>query len=147
MAIGSLAGAGTLGLLIPPSIIMIVYGVTADVSIAQLFIAGVIPGIAAGAASSRATSAPGRSLNADKIPPPDAPMTFAQKLHESRNLIPVVLLIARGARLDLHAASRPRPKRPRSASSARWCSRRLQGSLNWRRFTRIADGRARASTA
>ena len=43
--IGSLAGAGTLGLLIPPSIIMIVYGVTADVSIAQLFIAGVMPGI------------------------------------------------------------------------------------------------------
>jgi C4-dicarboxylate transporter, DctM subunit len=45
MTIGSLAGAGTLGLLIPPSIIMIVYGVSADVSIAQLFIAGVLPGI------------------------------------------------------------------------------------------------------
>src|SRR6187549_2580030 len=45
MSIGSLAGAGTLGLLIPPSIIMIVYGVTADVSISQLFIGGVIPGI------------------------------------------------------------------------------------------------------
>ena len=40
ITIGSLAGAGTLGLLIPPSIIMIVYGVTADVSIAKLFIAG-----------------------------------------------------------------------------------------------------------
>src|SRR5919205_1659198 len=46
MTIGTLAGAGTLGLLIPPSIIMIVYGVTANVSIAQLFIAGVIPGLA-----------------------------------------------------------------------------------------------------
>ncbi len=45
MTIGTLAGAGTLGLLIPPSIIMIVYGVMANVSIAQLFIAGVIPGI------------------------------------------------------------------------------------------------------
>src|SRR5438445_2301909 len=45
MAIGSLAGAGTLGLLIPPSIIMIVYGVSANVSIAQLFIAGVVPGL------------------------------------------------------------------------------------------------------
>ena len=43
MTIGTLAGAGTLGLLIPPSIIMIVYGVMANVSIAQLFIAGVIP--------------------------------------------------------------------------------------------------------
>ena len=46
MNIGSLAGSGTLGLLIPPSIIMIVYGVAAEVSIARLFIAGVIPGIA-----------------------------------------------------------------------------------------------------
>ena len=45
ITIGTLAGAGTLGLLIPPSIIMIVYGVTANVSIAQLFIAGVIPGM------------------------------------------------------------------------------------------------------
>ena len=45
MAIGTLAGAGTLGLLIPPSIMMIVYGVSAEVSIAQLFIAGVLPGI------------------------------------------------------------------------------------------------------
>src|SRR5512140_4019125 len=45
MTIGTLAGAGTLGLLIPPSIIMIVYGVTANVSIARLFIAGVVPGI------------------------------------------------------------------------------------------------------
>ncbi len=45
ISVGSLAGAGTLGLLIPPSIIMIVYGVSAEVSIAQLFIAGVLPGI------------------------------------------------------------------------------------------------------
>src|SRR2546430_7256205 len=45
MTIGTLAGAGTLGLLIPPSIIMIVYGVSADVSITRLFISGVIPGL------------------------------------------------------------------------------------------------------
>src|SRR6186997_337397 len=45
MVVGTLAGAGTLGLLIPPSIIMIVYGVSANVSIAQLFIAGIFPGI------------------------------------------------------------------------------------------------------
>jgi C4-dicarboxylate transporter, DctM subunit len=48
ITIGTLAGAGTLGLLIPPSIIMIVYGVSANVSIAQLFIAGVIPGLVLG---------------------------------------------------------------------------------------------------
>src|SRR4029453_11891398 len=45
MTIGTLAGAGTLGLLIPPSIIMIVYGVAANVSIAHLFIAGIVPGL------------------------------------------------------------------------------------------------------
>ncbi|MEP7296324.1 MAG: TRAP transporter large permease subunit [Burkholderiales bacterium] len=93
MSVGSLAGAGTLGLLIPPSIIMIVYGVTADVSISQLFIGGVIPGILLAAIFS-AYIAGWSLLNPKLIPPADAPTTFAQKLHESRNLIPVVVLIA-----------------------------------------------------
>jgi tripartite ATP-independent transporter DctM subunit len=93
MSVGSLAGAGTLGLLIPPSIIMIVYGVTADVSISQLFIGGVIPGIVLAAIFS-AYIAGWSLMNPTLIPPADAPMTFKQKLHESRNLIPVVILIA-----------------------------------------------------
>lgn len=46
LAMGSLAGAGTLGFLIPPSIIMIIYGVVAEQSILELFIAGVVPGLA-----------------------------------------------------------------------------------------------------
>ena len=92
MSLGSLAGAGTLGLLIPPSIIMIVYGVTADVSISQLFIGGVIPGIVLAGLFSLYIA--GWSIkNADLIPPADAPMTLAEKLRESKNLIPVVLLI------------------------------------------------------
>ncbi len=45
LSIGSLAGAGSLGLLIPPSIVMIIYGVLAEVSISKLFIAGVLPGL------------------------------------------------------------------------------------------------------
>ncbi|HEY5321275.1 MAG TPA: TRAP transporter large permease subunit [Caldimonas sp.] len=93
MSVGSLAGAGTLGLLIPPSIIMIVYGVTADVSISQLFIGGVIPGIVLAGIFSLYIAL--WSLkNAALIPPPDPPMNFAEKLRESRSLIPVVLLIA-----------------------------------------------------
>ena len=92
MSVGSLAGAGTLGLLIPPSIIMIVYGVTADVSISKLFIAGVIPGIVL--ASIFSLYIAGWSLkNAHLIPPPDPTMSFAEKLRESKSLIPVVLLI------------------------------------------------------
>ncbi|HUL68568.1 MAG TPA: TRAP transporter large permease subunit [Burkholderiaceae bacterium] len=92
ISIGSLAGAGTLGLLIPPSIIMIVYGVMADVSIAQLFIAGVLPGIML------ATLFSGYLViwawrNPSKVPPADATLTFAAKVREARHLIPVILLI------------------------------------------------------
>lgn len=93
ITIGSLAGAGTLGLLIPPSIIMIVYGVTADVSIAKLFVAGILPGILLAALFS-GYLAVWAALNRDRIPVPDVVLTFGQKLHESRHLIPVVLLIA-----------------------------------------------------
>jgi C4-dicarboxylate transporter, DctM subunit len=92
MSLGSLAGSGTLGLLIPPSIILIVYGVAAEVSIARLFIAGVIPGIILMLIFS-AVLMGWAMLQPHKVPPRDAPMSFAQKMHESRRLIPVVLLI------------------------------------------------------
>src|SRR5258706_15905523 len=93
MTIGSLAGAGTLGLLIPPSIIMIVYGVAADVSIARLFVAGVIPGIVlmllfAGYIAAWAL------LHPYKTPPRESASTLGQKVYAARHLIPAVLLIA-----------------------------------------------------
>jgi C4-dicarboxylate transporter, DctM subunit len=92
MVIGTLSGSGTLGLLIPPSIIMIVYGVAADVSIAQLFIAGVLPGLLlAGLFSGYIILWSLR--HPEQIPPRDAPMSFMQKIQESSSLIPVVLLI------------------------------------------------------
>ncbi|WP_332826396.1 TRAP transporter large permease [Ramlibacter sp.] len=93
LTIGSLAGAGTLGLLIPPSIIMIVYGVTADVSIARLFVAGILPGIVLASLFS-GYLAIWALLNKQRIPVPENVMTFMEKVHESRHLIPVVLLIA-----------------------------------------------------
>ena len=93
IAIGSLAGAGTLGLLIPPSIIMIVYGVSAEVSIAQLFIAGVLPGLLLALLFSGYLVV-WALLNPTRVPPRDAPMSFGGKLRESRHLIPVMLLIA-----------------------------------------------------
>ena len=93
IAIGSLAGAGTLGLLIPPSIIMIVYGVSAEVSIAQLFIAGVLPGLLLALLFSGYLAA-WALLNPKLVPPRDAPMSLGAKLRESRHLIPVMLLIA-----------------------------------------------------
>ena len=93
ITIGSLAGAGTLGLLIPPSIIMIVYGVSANVSIAQLFIAGVIPGILLAALFSGYLVV-WALANPDQIPAAKERTTLAQKVYASRHLIPVVLLIA-----------------------------------------------------
>ncbi|KAI5914551.1 TRAP transporter large permease [Thauera sp. 2A1] len=92
MVLGTLAGAGTLGLLIPPSIIMIVYGVAADVSIAKLFIGGVLPGVLL-ASLFMGWVVLWSLLNKDRIPPAELKTTFAEKLHASRNLIPVILLI------------------------------------------------------
>jgi len=92
ISIGTLAGAGTLGLLIPPSIIMIVYGVAANVSIAKLFIAGIVPGILLallfmGYIVVWALRHPGQ------IPAAESSTTLRQKLYASRHLIPVVSLI------------------------------------------------------
>jgi C4-dicarboxylate transporter DctM subunit len=93
MTIGTLAGAGTLGLLIPPSIIMIVYGVTAEVSITRLFIAGVLPGLLL-AGLFMAYTIVWSLLHPGQIPAPDRAMSFGEKVHASRHLIPVVSLIA-----------------------------------------------------
>ncbi|MCS6854266.1 MAG: TRAP transporter large permease subunit [Elioraea sp.] len=92
MAIGSLAGSGTLGLLIPPSIVMIVYGVAAEVSIVRLFIAGVIPGLLLIALFS-GYIALWSLLNPSRTPPRDPHTTWAEKLRASASLIPVLLLI------------------------------------------------------
>jgi tripartite ATP-independent transporter DctM subunit len=90
--IGTLAGAGTLGLLIPPSIIMIVYGVTAEVSIAKLFIAGIVPGIMLSLLFMGYVVA-WAIFNPGQVPPPERGLGFADRIVASRHLIPVVLLI------------------------------------------------------
>jgi tripartite ATP-independent transporter DctM subunit len=93
LALGSLAGAGTLGILIPPSITMVVYAVAANVSIIQLFLAGFLPGLLVMALYS-GYIAVWALLNPDKMPPAEPRMNFREKLRESTNLIPVSLLIA-----------------------------------------------------
>ena len=93
ITIGTLAGAGTLGLLIPPSIIMIVYGVAANVSISHLFIAGVIPGLLLASLFSGYIVV-WALLHREQVPIIAERTTIAQKLHASRHLIPIVLLIA-----------------------------------------------------
>jgi tripartite ATP-independent transporter DctM subunit len=92
MSIGTLAGAGTLGLLIPPSIIMIVYGVAADVSIGKLFIAGIAPGLLLAGLFMMYTVV-WALRNADQVPAADLHLSLWEKLKESRHLLPVVALI------------------------------------------------------
>jgi C4-dicarboxylate transporter DctM subunit len=92
MMIGTLTGSGTLGLLIPPSIIMIVYAVTAQQSVARLFMAGILPGLLLMALFMGYVMV-WSLLNPSKVPPRDPVMPFMQKLWNSRRLIPVVLLI------------------------------------------------------
>jgi tripartite ATP-independent transporter DctM subunit len=93
MTIGTLAGAGTLGLLIPPSIIMIVYGVSANVSIAQLFIAGILPGVLLASLFSGYIVI-WALLNPTRVPAMQRHTSFGEKFAASRHLIPVVILIA-----------------------------------------------------
>lgn len=92
IVISSLAGAGTLGLLIPPSLIMIVYGVAADVSIVHLFAAGVFPGLLV-AVLMMAYVMLWAAFNRDKVPQAESRTGFMQKIRASASLIPVVLLI------------------------------------------------------
>lgn len=93
MAIGTLTASGTLGILIPPSIMMIVYGFIAEVSIARLFIAGVVPGIMM-VIFFMAYVVVWAWLNPGKTPPSDIRMTFRERVWSSRRLIPVLCLIA-----------------------------------------------------
>src|SRR2546423_6873313 len=92
ICLGSLAGAGTLGILIPPSIIMVVYAVAADVSILRVFLAGFLPGLLLMTLFSGYIVV-WALLNPDKTPQDNEVMTFRQKLHASRHLIPCTLLI------------------------------------------------------
>ncbi|MCB1999915.1 MAG: TRAP transporter large permease subunit [Rhodoferax sp.] len=93
MSLGALCGASTLGLLIPPSIAMIVYAVAADVSIIRMFIAGILPGamllcLFSGYIVIWAL------LNPHKTPKASLTMSLGQRIKASGNLIPVLLLIA-----------------------------------------------------
>lgn len=92
MTIGTLAGSGTLGLLIPPSIILIVYGVAIEESIARLFIAGVLPGIMMTGLFMGYVMG-WAMLNRDRMPVAEESLPFMERVRRSGNLIPVILLI------------------------------------------------------
>jgi tripartite ATP-independent transporter DctM subunit len=93
VCLGSLCGAGTLGLLIPPSIIMIVYAVAAEVSILKMFIAGVLPGAMLVLLFSGYIVV-WALLNPHKTPRHVDTLTLVERIRKARNLIPCLLLIA-----------------------------------------------------
>lgn len=92
MSIGTLAGSGTLGLLIPPSIMMIVYGISAQQSISRLFIAGIVPGLLIMGLFMGYVMI-WSAFNRDSVPPADERLPFMEKLRRSRRLIPILILI------------------------------------------------------
>lgn len=132
IAVGSLAGAGTLGLLIPPSIIMIVYGVAANVSIAKLFLAGVVPGLMLAALFSGYLIV-WALLHKTQVPAAGAVSSLRQKLYASRHLIPVVSLIV----LVLGAIYSGLATATESAAlgvAGALVLARIEGSLSWATF-------------
>ncbi len=92
LVLGSLAGAGTLGIMIPPSMMMLVYGILADVSIGKLFIAGVIPGLLLAVGFSGFVAL--RCLfNPNLAPRGDLRYTWGDRLKTIPQLLPVIFLI------------------------------------------------------
>ncbi len=91
--LGSLAGSGTLGLLIPPSIILIIYGVTVQESIAKLFIAGIIPGIMI-ALIFMSYVIIWSLINKKSMPKYVENFSFLEKIKKSKQLLPVIILIS-----------------------------------------------------
>ena len=92
LLLGSLAGSGTLGLLIPPSIILIIYGVTIEDSIAKLFMAGILPGIMI-ALLFMLYVIFWSILNKKLMPKSIESFSFSEKVQGSKQLLPVILLI------------------------------------------------------
>jgi C4-dicarboxylate transporter, DctM subunit len=141
ITIGSLAGAGTLGLLIPPSIIMIVYGVSADVSIARLFVAGIFPGVVLAGLFS-GYLAIWSAINRHRIPPPDRIMPIMEKLYESRHLIPVIVLIA-AVLGSIYAGIATATEAAAIGVVGSLVLSALQRSLNWQTFSDSLMGATR----
>ena len=143
MTIGTLAGSATLGLMIPPSLTLIVYGVTINESITKLFIAGIVPGLVL-ALMFMGYIAAWHYVRPDQRPDPEPPMSLRDKLWNSRFLIPVLCLVtAVIGSMYLGLAT------PTEAASIGVIGAMVlaaaQGSLTWATFTASLMGAVRTS--
>ncbi len=139
--IGSLGGPATLGLLIPPSIILIVYGVAAETSIAKLFIAGIVPGILLALMFSGWLMG-WALLNPDKVPSFDTTLSWRAKLAMSRQLIPVVLLIA-SVIVSIYTGIATATESAAVGVLGAFILSAWQGALNWQSFKQSLLGATR----
>ena len=92
LTIGTLAGSATLGLMIPPSLTLIVYGVTINESIVQLFMAGILPGLVLAGLFMLYVGV-WATINKNKMPPKDPQISIMEKIKSSKFLIPIFSLI------------------------------------------------------
>lgn len=143
MIIGTLAGAATLGLMIPPSLTLIVYGVTINESISKLFFAGIFPGILlAGLFMLYVGLMSKMSPNWD--PTPEPKMSFGQKLANSRFLMPVILLILVVIG-SMYAGLATATEAAAFGVIGSLLLAATQGSLNWKTFSESLMGATRTS--
>ena len=143
MVIGTLAGAATLGLMIPPSLTLIVYGVTINESIIKLFFAGIVPGLVL-ASMFMTYVAVYSYFGGDWKPIKDAAMTFREKLANSRFLIPVMCLIAVVIG-SMFAGIATATEAAAIGVIGALVLAALQGSLNWQSFSASLMGATRTS--
>lgn len=132
LAMGSLAGSGTLGLLIPPSIILIVYGAAVEESIARLFVAGVVPGIVL-AVLFMGYIIVWALLNPSRMPPAEPRTPWPEKFKAARRLLPVVLLIA-GVIGSIYGGIASPTEAAVIGVALSLVLARLQHSLSWQTF-------------
>ena len=144
IAMGSLAGAGTLGFLIPPSVIMIIYGVLAQVSILKLFIAGVIPGLCLAGTYMIYLGVRAR-MNPDLVGKSTEVVTWAARITALRHLGPVLFLIIAVLGSMYGGIASPTEAAAVGVFGALFVSI-MQRSLTWENFKDAVMGAARTTS-
>lgn len=141
LAMGSLAGAGTLGFLIPPSIIMIIYGVLAETSILRLFIAGIVPGLLL-AGAYMGFLAIRSSMKDSESPSEELTASWADRLTGLKHLGPVLFLILVVIGSMYGGIASPSEAAAVGVVGAMIVSA-LQGTLTWKNMVDAAFGAIR----
>jgi tripartite ATP-independent transporter DctM subunit len=144
LVIGTLAGSATLGLLIPPSIILIVFAVATDQSIARLFMAGVLPGLLLISLFSLYLMI-WSWYHPDRVPPAEAPLPLGDKLRRSRRLVPMLALIV-GVIGSIYVGLASPTEAAAVGVVLSLLLARIQGTMNSRVFRDALMGAVRTAT-